>query len=394
MKFTHKKKFDLWIGGLAVFVLKPLVMFMGLLLRRPHDLEIRGRVLVMKLVGGGSLVLAQPALWALKKKINNKYPLVIVTTPSVAPFARELQLFDKIYIIDDRHLITLLLTTMRFVLSLVFRVDTCIDLEIHSRGTAILSLFTLARNRLGFFKETIYWRINLYTHLVFYNTYSCSSDFYNALISLFGVSSVVYDQAAEAFQKKYASQQQTQDWCLSFACSEHARERQLSPKQWVLALKKMDLTKDNRIVLLGSRREHAQAEMLKQEIELQTGFTCINECGHHDLGGTIERIAQSQKFLGIDSGLLHLARLLGKNTVSFWGPTDPRTRLTPRQKGEDSVYYNKVSCSPCVHFADTPPCQGQNRCIEAIFSPELITQSRSWAILAAKDLRSVEIKND
>lgn len=394
MKFNQKKKFDLLIGGLAVFFLKPIVIALGFLLRRPHVLEVRGRILVMKLVGGGSLVLAYPALLALKQKINNQYPLTIVTTPSVAPFARELQLFDKIYVINDRNLITLFVSTLRFFLTQIFRVDTCIDLEIHSRGTAILSLLTLARNRLGFFKESIYWRKNLYTHLVFYNTYSCSSDFYNALVSLLKVSGVQYDQAAEVFQKQHGANQEGPEWCLSFACSEHASERQLSPKQWILALKKTSITKDNPIVLLGSRRDYAQAEILKQEIEKLTDISCFNECGKYDLGGTVKRIARSQNFIGIDSGLLHLARLLGKSTISFWGPTDPNTRLTPRRKGEDVVFYNKVSCSPCVHFADIPPCHGQNRCIEAVFFPEIAEQSRSWAFLANHQLISVEIKND
>ena len=133
--------------------------------------------------------------------------------------------------------------------------------------------------------------------------------------------------------------------------------------------------------------------MLKKEIEKALGLICQNECGAHALSGTIRRIGQSQRFLGIDSGLLHLARLLGKNTVSFWGPTDPGTRLMPRNRGEDLIFYNKVSCSPCVHFADMPPCQGKNLCIDAIFSPEISHQQRSWAILAPNAHTSVEIKN-
>ncbi len=393
MKLNHKKQIDLLLGGVAVFLLKPLVIIMGRLLRRPHDLQLNGRILVMKLVGGGSLVLAYPALLALKEKMQGQGELSIVTTPSVAPFARELKLFDHIHVIEDRSFLALVFSTLRFLCSQIFRVDTCIDLEIHSRGTAILSLLTMAHNRLGFYKETVYWRMNLYTHLVFYNTYSCSADFYGSLIALFNVPSKNFDQAAMVFQNEHPVSSPEGEWCLSFACSDHARERQMTPAQWVEALKKVSVPERTRIVLLGSRQDHSQGETLKHEITKQMGLICSNECGEHALSGTVKRMAQTQKFLGIDSGLLHFARLLGKNTVSFWGPTDPGTRLMPRNRGEDILFYNKVSCSPCVHFADTPPCQGKNRCIEAIFNSELAHQQRSWAVLAPQGSQVVEIYN-
>ncbi len=393
MQLQRKKRLDFILGGLTIFFLKPFVIFLGKLLRRSHKLEPSGRILVMKLIGGGSLLLAYPALVSLKEQLSNRGSLMLVTTPAVVPFARELKIFDHIYVISDKSLWSLLSSTFRFWMSAAFRVDTCIDLEIHSRGTTLLSLVTLAQNRLGFFKETVYWRLNLYTHLVFYNTYSCSADFYSSLISLMGVATKNLDQASRAFRESHPITAGSGEWSLSFACSDHARERQLSPHQWVLALKKINIPQTIKIILLGSQKDFDEGETLKLEIEKQLGLTCQNECGAHALSGTIRRIGQSKRFLGIDSGLLHLARLLGKDTVSFWGPTDPGTRLMPRNGGEDLIFYNKVSCSPCIHFADTPPCQGKNLCMEAIFKTEISHQQRSWAILAPHGLKSVEIKN-
>jgi ADP-heptose:LPS heptosyltransferase len=46
-----------------------------------------------------------------------------------------------------------------------------------------------------------------------------------------------------------------------------------------------------------------------------------------------------------DSGLLHDARLLGKKNVSFWGPTDPVTRLQEFADVATEVYYQKIPCS-------------------------------------------------
>ncbi len=393
MQLQRKKRLDLFLGGITIFFLKPFVVFIGKILRRSHDLQPRGRILIMKLIGGGSLLLAYPALVSLKEKLAGGGQLIIVTTPAVVPFARELKIFDRIYVINDRNLLTLLWSTFLFLASTMFRIDTCIDLEIHSRGTTLLSLLTLARNRLGFFKETVYWRLNLYTHLVFYNTYSCSADFYSSLISLPGVPAKHFDHASLAFRRSHSITTGDGEWSLSFACSDHARERQLTPQQWTAALQKVGVPENTKIILLGSRNDFEAGDVLKKEIEKTLGLICQNECGAHALSGTIRRIGQSKRFLGIDSGLLHLARLLGKDTVSFWGPTDPGTRLMPRNNGEDLIFYNKVSCSPCVHFADTPPCQGKNLCISALFAPEISHQQRSWAILAPRGQSSVEIKN-
>jgi ADP-heptose:LPS heptosyltransferase len=66
----------------------------------------------------------------------------------------------------------------------------------------------------------------------------------------------------------------------------------------------------------------------------------------------------------IDSGVNHIARLLALEITSFWGPTDPETRLLQMPGLKERVVYNKIFCAPCVHHIDFAPCLGNNICMK------------------------------
>ena len=126
MRLKDKQRLDYTLGGVGIFVLKPLAVLLGNLLRRDHSLIVKDHVAVIKMLGGGSLVIALPALLGLRRK----YPhirLSLVTTSSLKPFADVLAIFDEILIVDDKSLFTLCVSCMR-LLRRLFRVDTILDL--------------------------------------------------------------------------------------------------------------------------------------------------------------------------------------------------------------------------------------------------------------------------
>ena len=81
---------DYYVGGLAHFTLKPLVMALGWLLHRNHRLSDVKDVVIVKLMGGGSLVIAYPALLAIKRLPQVK-SLRLVASPTTKPFAELLR---------------------------------------------------------------------------------------------------------------------------------------------------------------------------------------------------------------------------------------------------------------------------------------------------------------
>ena len=143
MDLKRKQLLDRLLGRLLMLWLRPTVQILGFFLRRDHKLELRDRVAVIKMMGGGSLIIAYPALLALRRR----YPqvrFIFVGTPAVRPFAELLALFDEFHdIVDDGGLWKLIWSTTSALIQCA-RVDTIIDLEIYSRLTTVFSALTPA----------------------------------------------------------------------------------------------------------------------------------------------------------------------------------------------------------------------------------------------------------
>src|SRR6478736_4730824 len=160
MHLRTQKLIDNYVGGAAIAVLRPATMLLGTLLRRDHELTVGDEVVWVKMLGGGSLVLA--------------------TTPAVKPFAELLGVFDEYRVIDARSGFGLLWTSLVTLLR-TFRADCIVDLEVHSRLTTVFTTLTMARNRVAFWLDHIFWRRGLASHLVFFNRASGSFHFYDRI---------------------------------------------------------------------------------------------------------------------------------------------------------------------------------------------------------------------
>ena len=109
MNLDRRKTFDYYVGGSLILAIKPIVTLLGRILRRDHDIQPRGRVVFTKMLGGGTLVIALPALLGLRRHLADQ-EFLLVTTPGVVPFARTLGIFDEILVIDDASPLALLRT--------------------------------------------------------------------------------------------------------------------------------------------------------------------------------------------------------------------------------------------------------------------------------------------
>src|SRR5262245_40508152 len=121
MRLNRKLSLDYYVGGFLHAVLKPCVVLLGKVLRRNHDLKSCSSVTLLKLRGGGSLVVAYPALRALKCAPGVR-ELRLVTTPAVQPFAEIIGLFDEILVVRDDSMTTLARDALMAIAKL-FRCD-------------------------------------------------------------------------------------------------------------------------------------------------------------------------------------------------------------------------------------------------------------------------------
>lgn len=92
----------------------------------------------------------------------------------------------------------------------------------------------------------------------------------------------------------------------------------------------------------------------------------------HNFAGllTIRQLAyllgNSKLFLGIDSGVAHVASAVDAKVVVLFGAQDPR-RYGPLSQCSN-VIYHKLPCSPCAHTK----CTSNNSCMDSISVDEVI----------------------
>src|SRR5690349_14153666 len=234
MHLRTQRSVDNYVGRLAIAVLRPMTKLLGLILRRDHQLTVGKEVVWIKMLGGGSLLLAMPMLLGFRKA----YPrtrMVLITSPSVQPFARMMDVFDELRVVDVRGVGPLFASGLRVWLQ-TLRADCIVDMEVHSRLTTVFTTLTLARNRINFWLEDIFWRRGLASHLVFFNRTSGSFHFYDRIGDLFGSPVAGQLECREALLRANgipADRSVHDRVCVGFACSDLGQERMLTPEQWV-----------------------------------------------------------------------------------------------------------------------------------------------------------------
>ena len=354
-----------------IAVLRPLTMMLGAVLRRDHKLEAGREVVWVKMLGGGSLLLAMPMLLGFRRQFPNTR-LVLITTPSVKPFADLMGIFDEYRVIEVKGL--RLFTSAFGAWLKTFRADCIVDLEVHSRLTTVFTTTTMARNRVAFWLEDIFWRRGLASHLVFFNRSSGSYHFYDRLADLFQFPVAGQQDCAVAMRAACAmpDQPRVERVCVGFACSELGQERMLTPAQWVQVFRTHLRPQHRTFLFMGGPGDAPRADAIINAVKAEfPALHLENLCGRSSLKQSAATLFASTEFWGIDSSLLHQARIAGLRCLSYWGPTDPGTRLRAGWQVDETTVYRKIACSPCVHTSEEPPCHGDNRCIQGLFAPEL-----------------------
>lgn len=375
MNIQRKKIIDYYFGGALLAVLRPLIYLIGRMGSRSHDNAIQGDICLIKMLGGGSLVIALPALLGIRRR----YPGVrirLITTEAVKPFAESMGgIFDEILVIDDSSIVKILTTTIHAVVR-AFGTDTIIDLEVYSRLTTVLSVLTCARNRIGFYLEAAFRRRNLLTHLIFFNRFSGAYFFYEEVARLIDATPASFGESQQYMRQLTGLEPlppsvQEGAIVVGHGCSGLGPERMLNAEQWSMVfLKKVDPLSKSHVYFLGASGDAALADQIIAKISrTHRWLTIHNLCGQLSLNESIRVIASSHVFLGIDSALLHYARLFGVKTISFWGPTDPGTGLRKIKMLDEEIFYRKIPCSPCIHIAKNPPCNGRAECLRKLFAP-------------------------
>ncbi len=377
MSLSYKSKIalDRYLGGALIFALNFAARLLGRLLHRDHALPVRGDITVIKMLGGGSLVIALPALLGIRRR----YPAVkmrLLTTSEVEPFAQSLGLFDEILCLSDRSFAAMAISGTR-LLGSVAGTDTVIDLEIYSYLSTVLSILTFARNRLGFFFEESGFRQKLHTHRILFHPGSPLYSHYDRIAAMLDAAIVPPAECADHVKRVLgvagrARQPAGGRLAIGCGCSGLSVERKLAPAQWSKHVFAAAADKEREVVFLGGAGDTEEVKKVIAAVQTlgSDGWRgkLIDLSGTMPLRDSLRVLAECDEFWGIESSLLHYARLFGLRIKAFLGPTHPM-RLRHIDGLVETIHYRKTLCSPCIHLVSVPPCHGDNRCMKWLFDP-------------------------
>lgn len=384
MRFSTLRQIDFFAGKILYLTIVPLCKFVTPFLPKRAGKKSIKTISILKLHGGGSLMMALPALLGLR----NTYPDAVITlvgTPETQRFAELTGIFNDYVTLDTSSPVALAKDSMRTLIA-CHRCDVFIDLEPHSALAGVFTALTFATRRLGFVQASEMLRANSYTTPVYFNLYAPIYVFYDQIVGLLDAEPAAIEACQAVLNEQKAG-------ALSIITHEHAKpviyvsaftsklspERMLPAAVWIDQWqKRIGTTQPFTIIIGGSKDETGYANGFMTKIKAAMPFaTVISTCGARNLREAVADIAAADEFWGVDSGMLHIARLLGKSNSSFWGPSNPAYRLRPIPGLEEKVFYRAFPCSPCVHIGAEAPCKGDNQCMKKLFSedaPQPITR--------------------
>lgn len=384
MNKKQKIAIDRIIGyGLSMFLRIP-AMILEMVLQRDHSMpprEAPKRIVVAKYLGIGSILQATPMLKGLK----DKYPdaqLTFVSLGSNKGLLSRYEFIDEILCVDDKSLFQVALTSFRVIVKLFPRkVDLFLDLEVHSTYGSLMCLLSCAKNRLGFSLEDEDHRAFLYTHLLYLNTSFPIRYCYNQLGQLAGMASPVSKEQLLCPTLLDADVRQAREKMSAIFDFEHNGIIAINPnasdlryeRRWsresFASVARHFVQQGYAIALVGAPGEYEYVQGIVELLGRDT--KCVrNVAGSFPLVEFFAFLGQCKLVLTNDSGVMNMALTLPVPQLLLAGPVDPEQYFIPNEF-RTYVYY-QTYCSPCTHYMDTPPCAGDNMCMQLIQPEEVI----------------------
>ncbi len=386
----QKRQLDSLVGIPLCTVLGVLTRVVGYIARSDDSLvRTPRRLLVIKLVGQGSIVNATHLLRAAKERWP-QVELHFVGLREIRPLLERIPDVDHLHIIDDRSYLRLVLSTLGFLITARrLRFDLVVDLEMHSKCSTALSVLTGANHRAGCFLDTAPLRRALHTHTVTCNPLHHLQVTYRRVGRALGLQPRVGralpprvdedDRAALAAKLAQWRLGERKLLLVNVNAGELCLERRWPTDRFASIIGEFSARGDTRVVLIGAPSEIAYVESVLVQVDDDVRGEVVNAAGRLAYGEFLALLEAADALLTGDTGPMHLAAALGTTTVSLWGPTLPRVYRPPGPTHQ--TIYHAARCSPCIGSLPGPPCGGQNVCMEMISVDEV-----SRALAAALDV--------
>ena len=378
------------LAGVPLCTLATALLEIWWWLRPIRPLPVR-RVLFIELSEMGSTILADPAMRKARARLNAELYFVIFTQNAESLDLTGTISRANVFRIRNTSLWDLALDTLKFLLwTRRNQIDTVVDLELFSRFTALLTGFSGANRRVGFYRfhnEGLY-RGEMLTHRVAYNPHIHIAKNFIALIDalLSDTPTIPYtktligdDELTIALQPPSAQEREALLMRIKLLvpnldlarfrivlinpnASELLPLRRWMPERFAELIRRVLAAYDDVIVLItGAPSERPDAEKMAAECRSDR---CVSFAGQSALSDLPLLYALAVAMVTNDSGPAHFAAAAGLPTIVLFGPETPNLY---QPLGNSKAIYAGIACSPCVsaHNHRKSACN-DNVCMRAI----------------------------
>ena len=342
-------------------------------------------IVVLKLLGLGSIVQATPLVAALRQR----YPgatFTFVTRKGNDALTQRIDLVDRTLTIDDSSLRAVAVALWRTLRELRRLPNACfINLEAYSRVGVLMTLLSGARWTAGFFRNPSDLRLErVFDFLVYFNPGAPISQVYLQLGRAMGCADLAPslarlttragDEAEVDALLHAAGAQATPLILVNPNASELRLERRWPIERFGRLISDLVSTLPGaRVLLIGAPNERPYAESVLATVASGQRSSVRNAAGELSLGGLIALIKRANLLVTNDSGPMHFAFAMRTPTVGLFGPVEPGHYASSGDDSRHVILYHRVYCSPCVHHFDVAPCRGDNVCMKRIGEDEVLT---------------------
>ncbi len=315
------------------------------------------KILVIKLCCIGDLVFLLPSLRAIKSSYPNA-KLIYLCSSWIKELVDQVSYVDEIIVYDGPFLKNSFLKKIISTLNLFFEIRSKkFDVVFIFHRNALFSLFCwLAgiKHRLGFENKLSF----LLTNEVKFNSTKYEADRYLDVIAKHGIGSTA--ENAELVPSEL-NVKKVNEKLLEFSINEKDNligifpgggenpGTSMSIKRWYpenyseLCIRIL-ANSDSKIILLGNNNDNNLCEDIRSDVKFYQD-RIVNLAGKFSLGELPALLKRCSFVIGVDTGPLHIASVVGAKTLFLFGPSDPRL-VAP--KTSNSIFiWKQVHCSPC-----------------------------------------------
>lgn len=341
----------------------------------------------------GSAILADPCMRQLKSKGVEIFFLIFKKNKASLQLLKTVPP-ENIFVLRESSIALLLWDSLRFFIwCRRNQIDCCIDLELFSRVTSLLTFLTRAQHRVGFhrFHQEGLYRGNFLTHPIPYNHQThIAHNFMNLIESLFvpiepdgifkrqtlssdlNISKAVIEKSATEEIKKQIKILDPA-WSDDPVILVNANAGDFLPqRKWPienfakLIQMLLNENKNLRILLTGSPGEKADLDRLKT---LSSNERCLNFAGAVRFEELPALYTLSKILITNDSGPAHFSSVTDIKSFVFFGPETPQLYGS---LGQSTALYSNYSCSPCVSATNHRKTNCTNNMCIKVITPDIV----------------------